>query len=228
LLPNKIVWAKTNPMPSAIKDRLSCTYEIVYFAVRQPRYFFDLDAIRVPHLSSRAPSRRKSPARSVPEAWRGPALGDNEGLDRLKAAGLPGHPLGKNPGDVWSLATASYRGAHHAVFPLALTLRPIEATCPERRCSHCRAPWLSQTIRGLGATALKGTLEPSCDCKAGFEPGVVLDPFIGSGTTAIGAERLERRWIGVEINGEFAEQARNRIERERANSRVTAINRERR
>ena len=228
ILRNKIVWAKKNPMPSAINDRLSCTYEIVYFAVKQPRYFFDLDAIRIPHLSSRAPSRRKTPAWSVPEVWRGPALGENRGLDRLKAAGLPGHPLGKNPGDVWSLATASYRGAHHAVFPLALTFRPIQATCPERRCSHCRAPWRSQTIRGLGTTALKGSLEPSCTCKAGFEPGVVLDPFIGSGTTAIGAERLGRRWIGVEINGEFAEQARNRIKRERTNGRATATNRERR
>ena len=228
ILRNKVIWAKTNPMPSAVNDRFSCTYEIVYFAVKQSRYFFDLDAIRIPHRSSRTPSRRKRPAWSVPEAWRGPALGENKGLDRLKAAGLPGHPLGKNPGDVWSLATASYAGNHHAVFPLALTLRPIQATCPAKRCSVCRAPWLRKVAHDIGAMAIKGALEPSCNCKAPFEPGVVLDPFMGSGTTAIGAERLGRRWIGVEINVEFAAQARNRIKRERANSRAAAANTERR
>jgi DNA modification methylase len=229
ILRNKVVWAKKNPMPSAVKDRLSCTYEVIYFAVKQPRYFFDLDAIRVPHRSSRGASKRKRPAWSVPEAWRGPAVGDNKGLDRLKAAGLPGHPLGKNPGDVWSLATASYQGAHHAVFPLALTLRPIQATCPERRCSLCRAPWLRQTIRDLGATALRGALEPSCACGAPFERGVVLDPFMGSGTVALAAERLGRSWLGIELNPAFAAQARQRIKEERGATRATrAANNERR
>lgn len=44
--------------------------------------------------------------------------------------GLDGHPLGKNPDDVWHLPTASFRGAHHAVFPVALAESPILATCP--------------------------------------------------------------------------------------------------
>jgi DNA modification methylase len=221
ILRNKVVWAKTNPMPSAIKDRLSCTYEVVYFAVKQQRYFFDLDAIRVPHRSTRHAAKLRKPAWSVPEAWRGPALGENGGLNRLKEAGLPGHPLGKNPGDVWPLATASYPGNHHAVFPLALTLRPIQATCPAKRCSVCRAPWLRKAVRDLGAIAVKSTLEPTCDCDAPFEPGVVLDPFMGSGTVAIAAERLGRSWLGIELNPTFAEMAEERIEearRKRASS----------
>jgi site-specific DNA-methyltransferase (adenine-specific) len=216
ILRNKVVWAKTNPMPSAVKDRLSCTYEVVYFAVKQPRYYFDLDSIRVPHLSTRQPAKRRKPAWSVPEAWRGPALGENKGLDRLKEAGLPGHPLGKNPGDVWQLATASYSGNHHAVFPLALTLTPIQSTCPEKRCSSCRAPWLRKAARALGETAIRGALEPSCDCDGPSEPGVVLDPFMGSGTVAIAAERLGRSWLGIELNPAFAELAERRIEEARS------------
>ena len=51
VLRNKVVWAKTNPMPTSVRDRLSCTHEVVYFFVREPHYFFDLDAIRVPHVS---------------------------------------------------------------------------------------------------------------------------------------------------------------------------------
>ena len=43
----------------------------------------------------------------------------------------------------------------------------------------------------------------------------VLDPFLGSGTTAVVAERLGRRWIGCEINPEYAAMAEKRIQRER-------------
>ena len=197
ILRNKVIWAKTNPMPVSVRDRLSCTWEVLYFFTKQPSYHFDLDAIRVAHRTKRGgsrkgrgrssdqtsrgggrPSGRPQRAWSVPPHWRGPASGSNTGLDRLKALGLAGHPLGKNPGDVWQLPTASFRGAHHAVFPVALAERPILATCP------------------LG--------------------GVVLDPFLGSGSTAIAAEKHGRQWIGIELNPEIAELAHGRIESERA------------
>src|SRR3972149_9165648 len=48
-------------------------------------------------------------------------------------------------------------------------------------------------------------------------PGdIVLDPFLGSGTTAVACERLGRRWIGVEISGEYCKIPVKRIEQERA------------
>lgn len=43
----------------------------------------------------------------------------------------------------------------------------------------------------------------------------VLDPFIGSGSTAIACERLNRRWIGVEISEEYCEISAKRIDNER-------------
>ena len=51
--------------------------------------------------------------------------------------------------------------------------------------------------------------------KAGVpENGIVLDPFIGSGTTAIVSERLNRRWIGIELNKQYCEIAKERIKNE--------------
>lgn len=45
------------------------------------------------------------------------------------------------------------------------------------------------------------------------DPGdLVLDPFLGSGTTAVVAQNLGRRWIGIESNPMFVELARQRIE----------------
>ena len=43
---------------------------------------------------------------------------------------------------------------------------------------------------------------------------IVLDPFFGSGTTAVACERLQRRWIGIEISEEYYEIAARRIEQE--------------
>lgn len=42
----------------------------------------------------------------------------------------------------------------------------------------------------------------------------VLDPFMGSGTTAIACERLGRKWIGIEISEKYCEIAAKRIEAE--------------
>ncbi|TAL08428.1 MAG: hypothetical protein EPO02_13140 [Nitrospirae bacterium] len=44
-------------------------------------------------------------------------------------------------------------------------------------------------------------------------PGVVLDPFAGAGTTLMAAERLGRRAIGIELNGDYICMARERIGR---------------
>jgi site-specific DNA-methyltransferase (adenine-specific) len=222
LLRNKIVWQKANPMPSSVRDRLTCSWEALYVFVRSPRYFFDLDAIRLPHRSSPPKARAVVTGPSRREAWRGPNGDDASGLTALKARGLVGHPLGKNPGDVWTIAASNYRGGHHATFPIALAERAIAAGSPETRCVRCHQPWRRPVIRALGGTAVRGTLGPTCTCQASTEPGLVVDPFMGAGTTAVAAEHLGRDWLGVELNPTFAALAQERIDRDRAGPRRTA------
>jgi hypothetical protein len=56
---------------------------------------------------------------------------------------------------------------------------------------------------------------PSCQCPpAEPRPCVVLDPFLGSGTTALVADRLGRDAIGIELNGEYARMAEARIQQD--------------
>jgi site-specific DNA-methyltransferase (adenine-specific) len=211
IIRNRIAWAKPNPVPSSIPDRLNCTYEVIYVLAKQPKYFFDLDAIRQPHRTATTGARAAKEPGTARESWRGPNGMAATGLHALKARGRVGHPLGKNPGDVWTIAPGGYRGAHHAIFPLALAERMIAAGCPEARCTRCRLPWKRRVIRALGGTATRAALAPTCDCNAVSEKGLVLDPFMGSGTTALAAEKLGRDWLGIELNPDFAAAARDRI-----------------
>ena len=48
------------------------------------------------------------------------------------------------------------------------------------------------------------------------EGELILDPFIGTGTTAVVCERLNRRWIGIEIEERYCQIAAKRIENERS------------
>ena len=50
-----------------------------------------------------------------------------------------------------------------------------------------------------------------CGCNAGFKPGIVLDPFMGSGTTAQAAQQLGRDWIGIDIDKRNDELLRKRL-----------------
>ena len=42
------------------------------------------------------------------------------------------------------------------------------------------------------------------------EGDIVLDPFMGSGTTAVMAQRLNRQWLGIEVNHEYAKIVKSR------------------
>jgi DNA modification methylase len=221
-LRNKIVWAKPNPMPSSVRDRLACTWEALYVFVRQPAYFFDLDSIRAPHKTTARPRRPRIVRSQKREVWRGPNGDDASGLATLHAKGIVGHPLGKNPGDVWQLSTSSFRGAHHATFPIALAERAIRTGCPEARCTDCRSPWKRQTIRTLGQVATRTALSATCACDADSEPGLVLDPFFGAASTGVAAQGLGRDWLGVELNPDFAALGAERLATQRASMATAA------
>jgi hypothetical protein len=53
-----------------------------------------------------------------------------------------------------------------------------------------------------------------CGCRARWIPGIVLDPFIGSGTVAVTAENLGRDWLGIEVSQDYVILAAERIHRD--------------
>lgn len=211
LIRNRVAWVKSTPLPSPVLDRLTNGWEYVFHLVRQPDYFYDLDAIREP-LKTRG---RGGSLRVTPTSVLGELSGPRIGLQRLALEGRSGHPLGKNPTDVWTFPPGRAVGGHFATFPAALVRRPILATAPEHVCTACGRPWRRskrrvQFLEGIPQTR---PLVP-CGCDAPARAGLVLDPFAGSGTTLEVARSLGRDALGIELSPRFARLARERAELE--------------
>ena len=108
---------------------------------------------------------------------------------------------GRNPGDYWDICTKPFKGAHFAVYPEEICEKPIKASCPELVCPKCGLP-----------KAGHPSWCPSCDCNdSTSEPGIVLDPMCGSGTTLVVAKKLGCRYIGIDINPEYVDIAIQRL-----------------
>jgi DNA modification methylase len=73
--------------------------------------------------------------------------------------------------------------------------------------------WRINTVPYSGAhfAAFPPKLAETCIMAGCPVNGIVIDPFFGSGTTGLAAKKLNRRYIGVELNPEYCELARERI-----------------
>lgn len=118
ILRNDIIWHKPNAMPESVTDRLSTRHEHLFMLTKGPRYWFDLDPIRV---EIEHPGVKRSIG-----AFQKVGDGHNPAHRGLLS---DGHPLGKNPGDVWAIPTTPFPGAHFATMPRALAERCVLAGC---------------------------------------------------------------------------------------------------
>ncbi len=132
-------------------------------------------------------------------------------------------------------ATRGFPGAHFASFPRELVLPFVKAACPPKACKECGAGWLrrrekigSFQRRGRGNAEgspyqtqgsdqnvyAVGGWAPACECEAEAAPGVVLDPFAGSGTVGVVAAHHGRQFVGVDASPEYVAMANGRIAEE--------------
>lgn len=187
ILRNAIIWNKPNAMPESVTDRLSGRYEHVFLFSKTRKYWFDLDAIREPYNGDRAPSRRartghtnKENSCSTPWA---PARG----------SGNTNAPVAQEP------LTRLLRAQGNA--------DGIGAPPPLGRVSGANPGdvWTipTQPFPGSHFAVFPIQLPQRC-ILAGCKPGgTVLDPFNGSGTTGLAAQRTGRKYVGIDINADY-------------------------
>ena len=225
------VWWKDNPMPESVTDRPTKAHEYVFLLGKSPHYFCDMLAIAEPsvHPNDNRKARAKTTHKRMP----------TEMVAGIRP-GSATYPT-RNRRSVWRIAVGGYSGNHYATFPPDLPELCIKAGTSERGCCpKCAAPWkrivqrtsmqvqpgpsrVARSQNGQLRTQVNGTMtepplaetvgwQPSCQCNAGSPiPCTVLDPFGGAGTTGLVADRLGRDAILIELNEEYATEARRRI-----------------
>ena len=140
ILRNEIIWSKPNAMPESVTDRLSTRHEHLFMLTKSRRYWFDLDPIReevvYPPGSPALSWARDSKEADVPgQSMRQHRSARTHGKAESAALAPTGKrhdaqdQRGKNPGDVWSIATQPFPGAHFAVMPPELARRAVVAGC---------------------------------------------------------------------------------------------------
>jgi DNA modification methylase len=199
---SEIIWHKPNPMPESIRDRPASSHEKVFLFTKSERYWYDGDAVREP-MSAASIERLSQDVENQIGSDRAHAGGKTNG--RMKAVAK---------GNAKSFRGGVYTGN-----------RQFDNDGTMERDSHGNAPnatgdrnlrnvWTIPTAAFSEAhfATFPPALVEVC-IKAGCpKGGTVLDPFGGAGTTGLVADRLKRNAILIELNPEYAEIARKRIE----------------
>jgi len=200
ILRNKIIWRKGNAMPSSVHDRFSNKWEYIFFFVQSKKYYFDLDAVRKPladpdRMLRDVSGKRHSSAVAL-DAFMGnlpKGISKPRPNIRQKYEKEGGGYVGKHSGyfNTDGSLRANLKGANPGdVIDMPLDVDDF-LDIPTRPHTFAHFAVYPETL-----------IEPLI--RAGCPPnGVVLDPFAGSGTTGIVAERLGRNSILIEISSEY-------------------------
>ncbi len=188
-----IIWHKPNPMPESVTDRPSTAHEYIFLLTKKPKYFYDQEGTTVPV----SPNTHMRISQDV---------ANQIGSDRANGRTRPDRPMKtvvRAPKTVANPKVDKIK--QNSSFADAIALPVIER--------NMRSVWTIPTQSFSGphyATYPEKLVEPCI--KAGSKVGdTILDPFSGAGTTGLVAARFGRKYIGIELNPEYAEMSRKRI-----------------
>jgi len=177
-----IIWHKPNPMPESVTDRCTKSHEYVFLLTKRPKYYFDNNTILEPAT----------------------------GYDGRKSTKYNGGPKDISCGvhERWRYKNLQDGGQTPNTMHVK-RLNGDEYLSPVR---NRRSVWTinTQPYKEAHFAVFPPTLiEPMI--KAGCpKEGIVLDPFMGSGTTGMVAKSLCRRYIGLELNPAYCTLADKR------------------
>jgi len=224
-LVNEITWVKTNPTPRQFKRRLIPSTEPFFHFVKSDHYYYNLNAFvrnesqrahsravfrkgasmgqryfrLVQQASMLTPQQKEMARKELEEVIAQVARGEIQSF-RMKIRGIHKPPFGGlEGGRKTQLETKGFTiikilGNH-------LTPDVIYAPVETLKYNVHPAVFPAKIIQALIRLLSR-------------DGDVILDPFMGSGTTGVAALRENRYFIGFEINPEYCSASRRRIEEE--------------
>lgn len=228
-LRSDIPWVKRNGMPAGnIKDRPGTALEHIFLLAKNERYYFDMEAIKKPGsvLNGIDPNPDRSFRNT--DLWF-ESLQPPHGL-----VGMGDELVGLD------VTVDPWKGAHYATFPRWL-VRPLIlcSTSQKGCCKECGTPWerivekekvsrvrpnqyvKREGKKGTGNVVNQNTStmivktvgwKPTCECNCKeVTPAVILDPFGGAMTVPLMATAMNRRFVAVELNPEYARDGEFRV-----------------
>ena len=217
-LVNAITWVKRNPTPRQFHRRLVSSTEPFFHFVKSGDYFYNMNAFLQedaddPKLNRATPQlgqkyyalieqselthEQKKMARTalanvIAEVQRGDITGF-----RMKIRGLHSEPFGGQEG---GRKIQLDKNGFTVIRILGNRIKRDVIETPVESVKGCKHPAI-YPVRIVEELLNLLTV-----------PGdVVLDPFLGSGSTAVACKRLDRRFIGYELNPDYCEDARKRV-----------------
>jgi hypothetical protein len=228
-------------MPESVTDRPTNATEMMFLLTKKPRYFYDQEAVRERKAEATIGDnrdngdgyRRNRDFIGVPSNGGtnlgGPSGGRNlwnywmitpsgsadahyatfsaDFVEKPILAGTPEKGACAACGAPWERVVEKGFTSHSAqtatTYPTGMTAN--------------RLALLRQAARGTGREYVNESTttrhRPACDCNAATEPATVLDPFGGSGTTGVIAQKLGRRAVLIDAKEEYLKMAKKRLER---------------
>ena len=195
-----IIWQKPNPMPESVTDRCTKSHEYIFLLSKMPKYYFNHESIREPVTASTISRLNQNT-----EA--------QKGSDRQP--GRNGRPM--------KAVLPRYGGKKYTENPDAFYRTKSGNVYDYRPYRNKRDVWTVATVphkEAHFAMFPEKLIEP-CILAASRSGDWILDPFSGGGTTGVVSKRRGRNYVGIEINPEYNEIARKRIEAAREERQIS-------
>lgn len=180
-----IIWHKPNPIPESVKDRCTKSHEYIFLLSKSARYYYDSSAIAEDTIY-----KERRPG----------------GMERNRLTGYDSKSNNHPVAYLQSVKRGGFNGKTNS-------LKGREAFRAVREKKNKRSVWSFPTrpLSEAHFAAFPLELPGLCILASSREGDIVLDPFMGAGTTALAAACLNRRYVGFELNPSYISIARQRI-----------------
>lgn len=217
-LVNNITWAKLNPTPRQFKGRLVSSTEPFFHFVKSNSYYYNLDEFmkflkmtKKKNLNGNGIGKKyfelieKSNLSDVQKQMAKKEL--NQAIEDVKTGRISSFRMKIN--GIHSLPFGGQEGGRKTqMLTKGFTIIRINGDFLKRDIIESPV----ESIKGSGHPAIYPEfIIQQLLILLTKENDVVLDPFIGSGTTAVACKKLGRKYIGFDINQQYCDDAENRL-----------------